>query len=82
MHPARGFYLFFYNLSLQQKMREAPPFGETYLIFFVGTILQQSLYVGASGDAYSLLAALFRFASARIIHDFSAKVIETCAKRS
>ena len=46
------------------------------------SILQQPLYVGASGGAYSLLTALFRFASARIIHDFSAKVIETCAKRS
>lgn len=59
MHPARGFYLFFYNLSLQQKMRWAPPFGETYLIFFVGTILQQSLYVGALGGRLQSLDCSF-----------------------
>ena len=44
-----GSLWFFHNLSLQQKMMIGTPFGETYLIFFVGTILQQSLYVGALG---------------------------------
>ena len=72
----------FFTISVYNKNEIGTPFGETYLSFFVGTILQQSLTLGRQGAAYSLLTALFRFASARIIHDFSAKVIETCAKRS
>ena len=47
-----------------------PPFGETYLIFLLGLFCNSPFTLGRQGAAYSLLPALFRFASARIIHDF------------
>lgn len=59
MHPARGFYLFFHNLSLQKKNEIGTPFRGNLSHFFVGTILQQSLYVGALGGRLQSLDCSF-----------------------